>query len=70
MTDVVTQTTDENQNVSTDLAGGDGCVDGDGDDEVVVVQTWFDRARKKKVSDVATQGGTCCQGFYIFLSAH
>ena len=37
---------------------GDGALDGDGDGEVVVVKTWFDRNKNKKRSEVVTQGGT------------
>ena len=60
MTDAVTQTMDENQNMST---GADVAADGLGDDggdvgDVVVAATWFDRDKNKKRCEVATQAGT------------
>ena len=62
MTDAVTQTMDENQNLSTG-AGAGVAADGLGDDggdvgDVVVAATWFDRDKNKKRCEVATQAGT------------
>ena len=57
MTDAVTQTMDENQNLSTG-AGAGVAADGLGDGDVVVAATWFDRDKNKKRCEVATQAGT------------